>query len=214
MPAHWVLLLAASTNAALSTLQTPCTAAGSFCPGFPGQLALLTLTTFTSYTAAAGSDTASAVVRPCPAGTTNAASGTIIGACSDIAPNYELPAGTAFPTTNVLDIKPCATPATYCPGIRSALALQTAVLMAAVSAIPGTYTSSAMALACPAALSNAASGPSIAACADILPGFALPAAGGPYTQVSAVQVRIRYAYFTTRLRLSLPVRFPFCYSAA
>ena len=126
------------------------------------------------------------MARLCPAGTTNAASGTIIGACSDIAPNYELPASTSFPTMNVLDIRLCSLPATYCPGIRFALLLQNATRMAPISATPGNFTSSAMALACPAALSNAASGPSIAACADILPGFALPAVGS-YRLVAAVQ---------------------------
>jgi hypothetical protein len=55
-----------------------CSAVGSFCPGVVGALDMLSLTTYTNYTAAAGNYTSSATELLCPVETTNVASGTSI----------------------------------------------------------------------------------------------------------------------------------------
>ena len=107
--------------------QAPFCLCRSFCPGVVRALDMLSLTTFTTYSAAAGNYQSSATELLCPVETTNVASGTSIAACSDISQGYALPLGTYSSVSNITLCN--IAPATYCPGIRRVLTLTSPTAM-------------------------------------------------------------------------------------
>ena len=176
-------------NYSLASTVTLCAAAGSYCPGIRNAVSLVNLTTLqaSSYNASPGVYNSSAVALTCPTGTTNAASGSSVAACSTLSAGYALVLTLGNSTTAVADLTLCSSGApvnSYCPGAAGVLHLSSDVAMSSLVAQRGIYSSSVAPMPCPPGTGNAASGASVSTCVDILQGWSLPL--GASTSVSSL----------------------------
>jgi hypothetical protein len=93
-----------------------------------------TATVMASITAVVGNFTFSTVVISCPAGTSNVASGIVLGDCSDVKAGWAMPLGNSSVVSN---ITLCSAAGTYCPGFVGAqLVLTSPTTFASYSACP------------------------------------------------------------------------------